>query len=42
VFLPTQTTPLNAPATLMACVGPHVRVSNLRYGVPLANGIVNG
>jgi hypothetical protein len=41
VFVPTQTTPVRAPATLMACTGAQARVSNVRNGVPLPNGIAN-
>lgn len=41
VYVPTQTTPVRAPATLMACAAPQVRVTSLRNGVPLANGIAN-
>lgn len=41
VLVPAQATPLRAPATVMACAGSEVRVSNLRSGIPLANGIAN-
>jgi hypothetical protein len=41
VIVATQAAPLRAPATLMGCTGPRVRVSNLRDGVPLANGIAS-
>lgn len=39
VYVAAQTTPLTAPATLMACTSGNVRVGNLRLGVPLPAGI---
>jgi hypothetical protein len=34
VFIPSQTTPVTAPATIAACTGGQVRVSNLSMGAP--------
>jgi len=42
VFVPTQTVPLDAPASVMACAWPAIRVGNLRSGVPLPHGITSG
>ena len=42
VYVPAQTEPIVAPATIMACTGPEMRVGNLRIGIPLPAGLVPG